>query len=143
MVVAGHPLRLTDFEGVWHLDRRIEDRRAGLVGRLEGRAVWVRDHDGLRLTETGTLRYGDGAPMQAERRYLWREQAGGIAVFFDDLRPFHRFSADQPKAMHDCSPDHYQVRYDFSRWPDWHAVWHVTGPRKDYQMDSRYRPIRR
>lgn len=134
--------RLSDFEGVWQLSRRIEDRRAGLTGWLEGEARFNAGQGGLVLTETGCLRYGDGAPMLAERRYLWREQPGGIAVFFEDGRPFHRISADAPEARHDCPPDLYHVRYDFSTWPDswpdWRAVWQVTGPRKDYVMDSRY-----
>jgi len=130
-----------DFEGGWRLDRRIEDRKTGLTGRLEGRAVWVPDQDRLQLTETGTLRYGDGAPLQAERRYLWRRQAGGIAVMFDDSRPFHWFSGDQTVARHECPPDQYHVRYDFHLWPDWRAIWTVTGPRKDYEMISRYRRL--
>jgi len=133
-------LCLADFEGRWQLSRRIEDHRAGVTGRLEGEAVFEPGQGGLILTETGRLRYGAGAPMQAERRYLWRAEAGGIAVFFEDGRPFHRFSPAAPEARHDCPPDLYRVRYDFSVWPAWRAVWHVTGPRKDYGMISTYAP---
>ena len=131
-------MRLADFEGVWQLDRRIEDRRAGVTGRLNGQAVWVPGQGGLVLTETGTLQYGDGAPMQAERRYLWREDAGGIAVFFDDERVFHWFSAGKTTALHDCPPDLYRVSYDLTGWPHWSAEWQVNGPRKDYRMQSLY-----
>lgn len=131
-------LCLADFEGVWRLTRQIEDARAGLTGRLDGQAVFAPGQGGLILTETGELRYGDGAPMQAERRYLWRAEAGGIAVFFEDGRPFHWFSPATPEARHVCPPDLYQVRYDFSAWPAWRAVWQVSGPRKDYIMESLY-----
>lgn len=131
---------LADFEGVWTLNRRIEDRRAGLTGQLDGQASFDAGQGGLILTETGSLRYGDGAPLQAERRYLWRSEAGGIAVFFDDERPFHWFSAEATNANHDCPPDLYHVQYDFSAWPVWTARWQVTGPRKDYVMTSRYHP---
>ena len=133
---------LSDFEGGWRLARRIEDARAGLAGRLEGQAVFRPGDGGLILTETGVLRYGTGPPMQAERRYLWRAEAGGIAVFFDDGRPFHRFSPAAPEARHDCAPDLYHVRYDFSDWPRWRAVWHVTGPRKEYVITSDYTPMK-
>lgn len=131
-------LSLADFEGRWRLSRRIDDARAGLTGRLEGEALFVPGQGGLVLTETGRLHYGDGAPLNAERRYLWREEAGGIAVFFEDGRPFHWFSANAPETRHDCPPDLYHVRYDFSAWPGWSAVWQVSGPRKDYVMESLY-----
>lgn len=129
---------LADFAGRWQLSRRIDDRRAGQAGRLVGEARFEPGQGGLILTETGRLRYGDGPPMQAERRYLWRDEAGGIAVFFDDGRPFHWFAHDTPQASHNCPPDLYHVRYDFSAWPDWGAIWQVTGPRKDYVMTSHY-----
>lgn len=131
-------LCLADFEGRWRLIRRIDDARAGLAGRLEGEALYAPGQGGLVLTETGRLYYGDGPPLQAERRYLWREEAGGIAVFFEDERPFHWFSSDAPETRHDCPPDLYHVRYDFSAWPEWSAVWQVSGPRKDYVMESHY-----
>ncbi len=94
--------------------------------------------DGLILTETGRLCYGAAAPMQAERRYLWRADGAGIAVFFADGRPFHWFSMAAPEAHHDCPPDNYHVAYDFGAWPRWQSRWAVTGPRKDYVMWSQY-----
>ena len=60
--------------------------------------------------------------MTATRDYLWRDGgAGTIEVRFGDGRFFHRFLADEPEpaAEHDCPPDRYRVRYDFSRWPRW------------------------
>lgn len=132
-------MRVADFEGCWRLQRRIDDHRAGLIGQLEGLARFAPGQGGdLILTETGCLRYGTGAPLQAERRYLWRDEAGGIAVCFEDGRPFHWFSADRPATRHDCPPDLYRVRYDFTLWPEWSACWQVRGPRKDYRMRSRY-----
>ena len=82
--------------------------------------------------------------MRATRRYLWKDGgAGTIDVLFDDGRLFHRFDAEDeaPAAEHACPPDTYRVRYDFRRWPRWQAEWRVTGPRKDYGILSRYRPL--
>ncbi|WP_375552030.1 MULTISPECIES: DUF6314 family protein [Rhodophyticola] len=132
-------IALADLEGVWRLDRQIEDRRAGLSGLLEGEAVWQPDGTGLTQIETGLLRYGDAAPMQATRRYLWREEAGLLRVYFDDGRPFHELTGAAPEARHVCPPDIYDVRYDLTGWPDWSARWHVTGPRKEAVITSRYR----
>jgi hypothetical protein len=83
-------IALADLEGRWTLDRRIDDRRAGLTGRLTGTCVWRPDGQGLVQHETGILHYGDAAPIRAERRYLWRADSEGLAVFFEDGRPFHR-----------------------------------------------------
>lgn len=129
---------LADLEGRWRLDRRIEDRRAGLTGHLVGEAVWRRDGDIWRQEETGLLRYGAGAPMRADRVYLWRAEGGGFAVFFDDGRPFHRWAPGAPAARHHCAPDVYDVAYDLRAWPVWTQTWRVTGPRKDAVITSRF-----
>ncbi|SER97233.1 hypothetical protein SAMN04490244_104220 [Tranquillimonas rosea] len=132
---------LADFAGRWRLTRRIEDRAAGTVATFAGRADFTPDGAGLRYDEWGTLSMPGRAPMRAERRYLWRADPQGIAVLFADGRPFHVFDpAGAATARHPCDPDIYDVRYDFAAWPAWQAVWHVTGPRKDYTLTSLYRP---
>lgn len=132
-------LSLGDFEGRWHLSRVIEDAKGGGQGRFEGEAVFSPDKDGLRYTETGTLRLEGQPGFSASRVYLWRPDPAGVAVLFEDGRPFHRFDLDaQPEAIHWCDPDDYAVQYDFHDWPSWSARWAVKGPRKDYVMTSRY-----
>ena len=136
---------LMDFAGDWRMSRLIEDRLAGETGRFAGRAVFTPDGDGLACHETGVLSLPGRAPMQAERRYLYVPHlSGGITVCFADGRPFHRIAPDSatPSDRHDCAPDLYRVRYDFTAWPAWTADWHVTGPRKDYDMRSTYRRAR-
>jgi len=132
---------LADLEGCWHLTRTIEDARAGVTGHLEGTCHWVRDGAGLRQEEEGVLRYGTAAPLRAARSYLWRETADGLAVFFADGRAFHRLGAERLEDRHWCDPDTYDVRYDFTQWPDWTQVWRVTGPRKDAWIKSRFQPF--
>ncbi|WP_116082005.1 DUF6314 family protein [Tropicimonas sp. IMCC34011] len=129
---------LAKFEGRWSLDRSIEDRRAGQTGQFEGDAVFGAAPDGLIYREAGLLKLGQGPAMRAERRYVWREAGGGIAVAFEDGRPFHRFSDTSPEDVHLCGSDRYEVAYDFSGWPRWTATWTVSGPAKDYTMTSRY-----
>lgn len=133
---------LADFAGCWRLARRIEDARGALVGRLEGEARLAPDGAGLTYEEEGQLALPGSAPVAASRRYLWRHDPGGIAVLFADERPFHLIAPGVgPEAEHLCGADLYRVGYDFSRWPEWVAVWRVTGPRKDYRMTSRYCPV--
>lgn len=127
--------RLLNLEGRWRVLRDIDDRLAGLTGQFEGEALWSLDTDGLVQTETGVMTYGTAPPMQATRRYLWREDAGGLHVFFDDGRPFHTVPPPGKEALHDCPPDTYRVRYSFAA-DTFTTIWHVTGPRKDAVLSS-------
>lgn len=135
-------VELTDFTGLWRLERRITDRLdtpKPSNGRFTGVARFTRDGDGLRLTEEGRLELG-AAQFKATRVYLWHADGDAIAVRFEDGRPFHRFTPQgAPDSAHWCDPDDYRVTYDFARWPVWTSEWRVTGPRKDYVMRSEYR----
>jgi len=132
---------LADFAGSWLLDRRIRDHRGGREGRFLGRAAFVPAGAALAYHEEGLLTLEGQAPLQAERRYLWRAEGGRIIVDHGDGRPFHGFDPAAPEARHLCAPDDYAVRYDFARWPLWTAEWTVRGPRKDYTLLSAYVPL--
>lgn len=129
------------FLGDWLIDRGIEDALSGSSAGFTGRAVIAEGATGWTYEERGTLVMAGGLPMQAERRYLWKPDAEGVDIFFDDGRFFHRLElAAQPRAAHWCDPDQYDVRYNLTCWPAWEACWQVRGPRKDYVMTSRYSP---
>ncbi len=130
---------LDDFLGQWRLERIIDDRRAGERGRFDGTARITGDGVRAAYDETGLLRLPGRPPLTATRRYLWSAGAAGLEIAFADGRPFHHVPAAGGAAAHDCPPDRYAVVYDFSAWPDWTAVWTVTGPAKDYVAHSRYR----
>ena len=138
----GQAVRLKDFEGAWAIDRRVENA-VGPDARFAGVARFVPGEGGLVLTEEGEMTVPGLTPMRATRRYLWREAAEGIDVFFDDGRYFHHIGTGSVvEAAHDCAPDVYRVSYDFTGWPRWQAVWQVSGPRKAYRMTSVYAPDR-
>ncbi|MFD0979700.1 DUF6314 family protein [Tropicimonas aquimaris] len=133
--------QLEDFAGLWRLERRIDDHRAGVVMRLDGEARFTPRDAGLDYSETGTLIAPGAPPLQATRRYRWMAQGSDIEVFFEDGRPFHAFRpGGAPSASHWCDPDSYRVAYDFSAWPAWSSRWSVDGPRKNYTMQSWYHP---
>ena len=132
-------IELTDFIGIWRLEREIDDLRLGLKGRLDGRCVFASDGAELVQTETGVLRFGHAAPMQAQRVYRWRAEGARLVVRFDDGRAFHDFGPDcEAGAEHLCGQDMYRVRYRFVEWPVWTSTWRVTGPRKDLILRSRF-----
>ena len=130
-----------DFLGQWTLERRIRDHLHGQHGTLEGQAEFTaNDVAQLSYVETGRLMLANGAHMQASRRYLWAFTPEAVIVTFEDGRPFHQFvpAGHAAGTDHPCGDDFYTVRYDFTRWPAWTAVWTVTGPRKDYVSTSTY-----
>ncbi len=134
-------MRLSDFEGEWRLSRVIDDRLAGRVGRLDGRAAFRPEGGALVYREEGVLRLPGQPPLTAAQSHVWRDEGALVAVFFADGRPFHRFdpSGTVAEARHDCAPDLYLVRYDFGGWPVWSTQWTVAGPRKDQVLSTRYR----
>ncbi|MBU2358023.1 MAG: hypothetical protein KKB02_03705 [Alphaproteobacteria bacterium] len=134
-------LTRADFLGDWRLSRQIDDRLAGCKGVFEGTAritgVGARD---ATYAEAGLLRFGDAAPLRAERRYLWTFAPHRIAITFVDGRDFVAFRplGRAAEAVHLCGADTYRVIYDLTDWPCWQAIWTVTGPRKDYGLRSVY-----
>ena len=131
---------LTPFEGIWRLSRRIEDARAGETVTGTGTATATRDGPALIWREEVTLVWPGRAPVTGRRGGRWEAQGAGFAAFFEDGRFFHAIDAvtGQPETHHDCPPDLYRVRYDFTRWPVWEARWEVSGPRKGYVMTTRF-----
>lgn len=138
--MTDHQLHFADFAGLWQVDRQIDDR-LGRAMTFTGTALLTGDDKAMTYREQGQLVAGKGPGFAATRRYEWRTEGTDIAVCFDDGRPFHRFDpmSVTASASHDCAPDIYQVRYDFFAWPVWSTRWRVSGPRKDYTMDTTYR----
>ncbi len=134
-------LTRADLAGIWQLHREIEDRHSGQQGIFRGTCTF-REHGSSRLDyfEEGTIRFGSGPALTANRRYQWHFLVDRVDVRFEDGTAFHSFvPAGQAQGTeHPCGADHYLVQYDFRQWPIWQAVWDVTGPRKDYTSTSRY-----
>lgn len=134
-------LQASDFVGVWHINREIEDRKLKVRGDLQGSAeLIVRGEGHLDYHEVGELRLGENAPVEASRGYRWAFEGGKVAVSFTDGREFHAFTpAGHVKGSdHPCGSDLYRVEYDFTGWPEWRAIWTVKGPRKDYTSVTVY-----
>ena len=130
-----------DFLGPWSLHRTIADNLQGQSGTLTGQAVFTStEANQLIYDESGTLVLASGASLAASRRYLWGFAGTEVVMRFADGKPFHRFTpiGHAAGSDHPCGDDFYSVRYDFTAWPEWTAVWTVTGPRKDYVSTTVY-----
>lgn len=136
-VVSG-PASLFSFVGRWSLTREIR-HADGRIDRMTGTCTFARSGPQVLQDEEGWLETGSGR-FRASRRYVWKEARGQLNVHFADMRPFHSIPLGvlRPETVHLCAPDRYQVAYDFANWPVWCSVWTVEGPRKAYEMESRF-----
>lgn len=127
---------LQDFIGDWLIERDIRPVD-GPQAHFTGRATWQPEVGGALYTETGQLHMPGQGTFEAERKYRWDND---LRVFFQDGRFFHVVPSQGGDSAHWCDPDQYDASYDFENWPLWSCRWRVKGPRKDYEMISRYRP---
>ncbi|EJN08572.1 hypothetical protein PMI42_07181 [Bradyrhizobium sp. YR681] len=132
--------------GSWSLSRVIENQAT-----MQGLATFTPlDGERLAYREQGDLKLANGTTVQAEREYIFSSSAGGFKVFFreDPPRLFHEISLSASLggelrgcARHLCKRDEYQSAYMFL--PDGtFAIRHVvSGPGKDYTMNTTYTPL--
>jgi len=134
---------LAALEGRWSMARVIE-HDDGRRDVFDGHSVFHRSGPRLIQDETGVLTPGRGGPaLKATRRYVWSGQEGRIDIAFGDMRPFHSVPVGIAayETTYLCSPDRYEVSYDFNGFPNWSTIWSVEGPRKSYRMETRYSRI--
>ena len=137
--------RVTDLHGflrgLWRLERRILDRFARDRGFLSGDAEY-RDADrDLLYREAGTLRFGGRLfPVSRSYRYIFPE-AHVAEVRFDPGGLFHELDLSKGfcTVAHRCGKDLYRGRFRVLDEDSLFVAWHVTGPRKDQVLKSRYR----
>jgi Family of unknown function (DUF6314) len=131
------PDTLAFLRGRWRLERRLDDRRAGVCGTFTGDAEFAATDDPavLRYTEDGELRFG-GHTGPARRVLLFRALPDGAAdVRFADGRGFYVLDlrSGQWSARHGCGADEYTVSYLVRAPGLLEERWHVVGPRKAYE----------
>ena len=132
---------IEDFRGDWQITREIADHRLGQTGTLDGTAKLSGGGATLTYHERGTLRFGQGAPLVAERRYLWTFTTDAVLVAYADGAAFHAFRPEglAEATPHLCGQDMYHGQYDLTGFPAWSVTWSVSGPRKDYRSVTWYR----
>ena len=125
----------------WALERKIP----GLASMM-GTARFYREGDHFRYRETGLLTLTQGDRFAAQREYLYAQLPDGFAVYFKEL-PIRLFqtvrltfsgSVLRGVAAHECSPDHYFSCYTFEPDGTFHIHHRVDGPRKHYDIITRF-----
>jgi hypothetical protein len=138
------PVEPTQLLGLWHLARRIVDRRppgpattGPQFGRVSGTLTFTLLGPGeIEWSERGTLAWG-GQQLAVTRTLRVRSAGGAWTVCFDDGRPFHPWSPGAP-LVHPCRADTYRgvvdVADDLRRL---RVLWDVSGPAKDTRLFTR------
>lgn len=136
------PLRLV---GTWDLRREVHDHRDGTEYTANGRAELALEPDGrIRWAEHGTLTWASGTTSVTRTLFLVQEGSGDNVgpsrwrVTFEDGRHFHPWTVGSVE--HLCGCDLYQGGVAVPERPalSWELRWRVTGPEKDYTMETRY-----
>jgi len=126
--------------GTWQVTRLGWSSVPARTMRLHGTALFSACGAGLLFEEHGVVAVGTYSG-EAVRRYLFHvESASMVKVCFEDGRPFHHFNLETGMAhvQHDCTPDRYEGRYRVVAPTCWLLSWHVTGPRKNLMITSRF-----
>ncbi|MCY4151128.1 MAG: DUF6314 family protein [Aestuariivita sp.] len=128
---------LPDFCRQWTINRRILMSNKP-YGTFIGSVTFSPLNDETqRYLESGTLHVPTTSSLAANRIYVWDRN---LRIFFEDGCFFHQILTDGEEIRYECGSDRYRGRYNFDAWPIWEVTWSVTGPRKNYQLSSLYRP---
>lgn len=133
---------LASLAGMWLLSRSIDDG-SSMAGTA---TITPRGAGQFDYHERGQLRPPDGRTLDAERRYIFAEEADDFAVFFAENPPrlFHRIALHHEgpnlvgAATHLCAADRYDSRYAFHPDGSFVTEHRVHGPRKRYTIVTRY-----
>lgn len=134
---------VSQLTGSWSLERRIS---GGVI--MGGTALFATgEADGLLYRETVRVKLPDGGELDGERRYIFKEAVGGFDVLFCEtpLRLFHHVEPARLEdrlrggAIHYCGADTYESIYDFIDDGTFTVRHLVSGPKKDYLIETQYR----
>ncbi len=96
--------------------------------------------------ESGALKLNTGPTLQAEQQYLYERTATGFTIHFIPSGKLFLDLSFEPEAEgwhaaahHDCEPDIYHSEYRFEGDRTLNIRHIVTGPRKDYIIQTTYR----
>jgi hypothetical protein len=131
--------------GEWNVERRICDRRGGQVGSFRGTASFRscgESASGLSLAYVESGELSIGSHRGPARRSLLLVDAGDGAadVRFADGREFYRLDlrCGSCTAAHPCRADRYDVTVTRLSADSYVETWRVTGPEKDYELQTTY-----
>lgn len=129
--------------GDWIFERDVTNH-----GSMTGKAsVLPFDERYFLYSESGTFRLRSGDLLQFSKQYLFEPGDSRLSVWFYESPPrifqlFHLTRHDDAlsgRASHHCGNDRYDGEYLFKLPYLFGQVQHVSGPRKNYSIITKYR----
>lgn len=132
-----------DLPGQWSIERTFStgDAFSGVARFL------LLGPNRLHMTEKGRMSLTNGTAVEAENNWIWQhvsETRMNICFYREPEEVYHALDFTPSRdgysasASHQCGPDIYSGTYDIGK--DAITVHQsVKGPRKSYQLESRYR----
>lgn len=144
----------TMFQGVWALNRTIAGH--GImkgVGKFEKFSENSPTGQELLYKEDGVFKFDNGTKLDTHKEYLYVFENEQLGVYFFENkkrdRLFHLLDfkqVDEPSrkyllatAIHHCSPDVYDVKYEIYNNDEFKIVYKVNGPAKDYVSQTYFK----
>ena len=129
-------VRPTDLLGVWQLQRRLIDRRAGKFGHVDGWLELTLVGSVVHWLELGELDW-DGNVYEVTRELHIVPDGDGWQVRFTDGRLFHDWRPGR-LVEHPCRADLYRglIDIDGDR-RKLRVLWDVSGPGKEQRIVTR------
>jgi len=142
---------IADFAGRWRFRRRIEGLSAAPGRIFDGIAVFSPLPDGFLYEESG-----EAWPDRRATRLKWRAVGQGtghgtgqgmgqgigqgVDLCFADGSDFHHLDLSNPvaSAWYEGDGARHELSYNFTRWPDWRAIWRLRDGTSDTTMITEY-----
>ncbi|GHE75723.1 hypothetical protein GCM10017786_00640 [Amycolatopsis deserti] len=128
--------------GQWTITRNLPG-----VGRMTGSARFhAAGPDLLHYREDGRLTLDGGQTLEVYREYHYRLEPGLIRICFAEPGPprtLHvlRFDGVAASDVHLCGQDTYAGHYEFPEDNRFTVGMRVTGPQKDYVIETTYERV--
>jgi hypothetical protein len=141
------------FQGSWSLHRIIQGN-----GSMKGVAKFENLNESgasqdLLYKEDGVFEFDNGTKLDTHKEYIYSLENEQLAVYFIENkkrdRLFHVLDLKQinendtnyllATAIHHCSPDIYDVKYEIFNNDEFKIVYKVNGPAKNYISNTYFK----
>ena len=135
---------LTHMPSTWHLERMVSEGKM-FQGLAHIRPTDVRGVLGYH--EEGSFAH-DGATQDAYRDYIYKVKGETLDILFADPHRLEQLyvsldfaGSKMANDTHLCGDDIYAVVFEIISGNEFHTETFVSGPAKDYRLQSQYRRL--
>jgi len=133
-----------NLEGRWDLNRCVNFENFSSI-KMKGTATFffLKKNSLKYVEKVFTHLPGLLEPLEGYREYVYEIEEDGINIYFSETGLlFHKISFRDTllgTARHFCKKDIYEGSYDFRRKNRVKIIYMVTGPSKNYQIETNFK----